>query len=173
MERKNHERVSSILGVAQRKEESMARTANEREWQNMIKKEQEALKREEKIETVQRIARAQEYKKKMILDKIEYDNSKGQAIKQEKQELFSTRATIRREADRQKQKILETFEKMRRKGRLDRGILAQFGVSVPDPVFEDPANEGAHDDDIGATRNHAAVRRGSAVESQMNPIEME
>jgi hypothetical protein len=41
MERKNHERVSSILGVAQRKEESMARTANEREWQNMIKKEQE------------------------------------------------------------------------------------------------------------------------------------
>ena len=67
MERKNHERVSSILGVAQRKEESMARTANEREWQNMIKKEQEALKREEKIETVQRIARAQEYKKKMIL----------------------------------------------------------------------------------------------------------
>lgn len=55
----------------------MAKTANEREWQNMIKKEQEALKREEKIETVQRIARAQEYKKKMILDKIEYDNSKG------------------------------------------------------------------------------------------------
>ena len=54
---------------------------------------------------------------------------------------------------------------MRRKGRLDRGILAQFGVSVPDPVFEDPANEGAHDDDFGATRNHAAVRRGSAVES--------
>ena len=84
MERKNHERVSSILGVAQRKEESMARTANEREWQNMIKKEQEALKREEKIETVQRIARAQEYKKKMIMDKIEYDNSKGLAIKHEK-----------------------------------------------------------------------------------------
>jgi hypothetical protein len=28
------------------------------EWQNMIRKEQEALRREEKIETVQRIARA-------------------------------------------------------------------------------------------------------------------
>ena len=36
----------------------MAKTANEREWQNMIRQEQEALKREEKIETVQRIARA-------------------------------------------------------------------------------------------------------------------
>ena len=58
MERKNHERVNSILSIAQRKEESMAKTANEREWQNMIRKEQEALRREEKIETVQRIARA-------------------------------------------------------------------------------------------------------------------
>lgn len=58
MERKNHERVNSILSIAQRKEDSMAKTANEREWQNMIRKEQEALRREEKIETVQRIARA-------------------------------------------------------------------------------------------------------------------
>ena len=57
MERKNHDRVNSILSIAQRKEESMAKTANEREWQNMIRKEQEALKREEKIETVQRSAR--------------------------------------------------------------------------------------------------------------------
>jgi hypothetical protein len=39
MERKNHDRVNSILGIAQRKEESMAKTANEREWQNMIRKE--------------------------------------------------------------------------------------------------------------------------------------
>jgi hypothetical protein len=39
MERKNHERVNSILSIAQRKEESMAKTANEREWQNMIRKE--------------------------------------------------------------------------------------------------------------------------------------
>ena len=78
----------------------MAKTANEREWQNMIRKEQEALKREEKIETVQRIARAQEYKKKIIMDKIEYDNSKGESLKLEKERLFSSRAQIRREADR-------------------------------------------------------------------------
>ena len=102
MERKNHDRVNSILGIAKRKEENMAKTANEREWQNMIRQEQEALKREEKIETVQRIARAQEYKKKIIMDKIEYDNSKGESLKQEKERLFSSRAHIRREADRQK-----------------------------------------------------------------------
>ena len=62
---------------------------------------------------------------------------------------------------------------MRRKGRLDRSILVQFGVSVPEPVFEDPANEGGHDEELGMTRNGGAARRGSALESQMNPIDME
>ena len=124
MERKQHQRVNSILGVAQRKEEVMAKTANEREWQMMIRKEQESLRREEKQDNVQRIARAQEYKKKIIMDKIEYDSSKADSLKLEKERLFSSRATIRREADRQKQKILESFEKMRRKGKLDPSILA-------------------------------------------------
>ncbi len=54
---------------------------------------------------------------------------------------------------------------MRRKGRLDRTILAQFGVSVPEPVFEDPANEGEHEEDLGVSRNGGAARRGSAIES--------
>jgi hypothetical protein len=36
------------------------------------------------------------------MDKIEYDNSKGESLKQEKERLFSSRAQIRREADRQK-----------------------------------------------------------------------
>jgi hypothetical protein len=165
MERKQHERVNSILGVAQRKEEIMAKTANEREWQMMIHKEQEALRREEKQANVQRIARAQEYKKKIIMDKIEYDSNKADSLKLEKERLFSSRAIIRREADRQKQKILETFEKMRRKGRLDRTILSQFGVNMPDPVLEDPDNEGANHEDGGETRNGVVARRGSALVS--------
>lgn len=54
---------------------------------------------------------------------------------------------------------------MRRKGRLDRTILAQFGVSVPEPVFEDPANEGEQEENLGVSRNGGAARRGSAIES--------
>lgn len=40
----------------------------------MIKREQEMLRREEKWANVERIARAQEYKKQQILGKIEYDS---------------------------------------------------------------------------------------------------
>ena len=57
------------------------------------------------------------------MDKIEYDNSKTENLQAEKKKLFSSRAQIRREADRQKQLIVETFEKMRKRGRLDRSIL--------------------------------------------------
>jgi hypothetical protein len=39
MERRQQERVSSITNEARKKEEIMARTANERDWQMMIKKE--------------------------------------------------------------------------------------------------------------------------------------
>jgi hypothetical protein len=71
------------------------------------------------------------------LDKIEYDNSKTENLQAEKKKLFSSRAQIRRDADRQKQLILETFEKMRKRGRLDRSVLMQFGVVVPEAVIEE------------------------------------
>jgi hypothetical protein len=32
---------------------------------------------------------------------------------------------------------LETFEKMRKRGRLDRSVLMQFGVVVPEAVIEE------------------------------------
>ena len=112
----------------------------------MIKKEQEMLKREEKWETVERIARAQEYKKSLILEKIEYDNLKTQTLMSEKERLFASRASIRREADKQKQAIMDQFKKTRKKGKLDRTALAQFGIAPvggasPEPIREDPENE--------------------------------
>jgi hypothetical protein len=72
----------------------------------------------------------------LILDKIEYDNAKTESLQEEKKRLFSSRAQIRREADRQKQLIMETFEKMRKRGRLDPAVLVQFGVAIPEEVKE-------------------------------------
>lgn len=102
MEKISTQRVEFIKSKAQQREESMTKTMTQREWQLMIKKEQEMLKREEKWQTVERIARAQEYKKSLILEKIEYDNMKTQTLMSEKERLFASRASIRREADRQK-----------------------------------------------------------------------
>ena len=81
MEQRAHERVESIKSKAHQREESMSKTQSQREWQLMIRREQEMLRREEKLENVERISRAQEYKKQQILDKIEYDNSRGVAVR--------------------------------------------------------------------------------------------
>ena len=75
-ERQLTERVEQIKSKAHHRDESMSKTQSRREWQLMIKREQEMLRREEKWANVERIARAQEYKKQQILDKIEYDSHK-------------------------------------------------------------------------------------------------
>jgi hypothetical protein len=58
--------------------------------------------------------------------------------------LFQSRSQIRREAERQKQAILNTFEKMRRKGHIDRTALSQFGIALAGPgaIKEEHEEEG-------------------------------
>ena len=41
----------------------MSKTQSQRDWELMMKKEYELLRREEKLESVERIQRAQNYKK--------------------------------------------------------------------------------------------------------------
>ena len=85
----------------------------------MIKREMELLKREEKMETVDRISKAQDYKKTKILEKIDYDNEKSALLRREKEKLLETRFAVRREADKQKATILEAIEAMKKKGKID------------------------------------------------------
>jgi hypothetical protein len=66
----------------------------------MIKKEMDLLKREDKLENVDRITKAQGYKKSKILEKIEYGNLKSEVVKKEKEKLLETRFVVRREADK-------------------------------------------------------------------------
>ena len=40
----------------------------------MLKREMDLIKREEKFENVTRIAKAQDYQKQKVLEKIDYDN---------------------------------------------------------------------------------------------------
>lgn len=66
----------------------------------MIKRELDLIKREEKVENVERISKAQDYKKQKILEKLEFDNMKGEQIRKEKEKLLDTRFSVRREADK-------------------------------------------------------------------------
>ena len=78
----------------------MARTQNEREWSLMLKREMDLIKREDRLENVDRISRAHDYKKSKILEKIDFDHYKGEHIKKEKEKLMETRFAVRKEADK-------------------------------------------------------------------------
>lgn len=85
----------------------------------MLKKEMDMIKREDKLENVERIAKATEYKKAKILEKIQFDNMKTQVVQREKEKLMETRFSVRREAEKQKTQIMTVFESMKKKGKID------------------------------------------------------
>ena len=117
----------------------MNKTQTEREWSLMIKKELDLIKREEKFENVERIARAQNYKKQKILEKIEFDNLKSEHVRHEKAKLLDSRFAVRREADKQKHQILEAFETLKKKGKIDPQSLQSLGIDLQ--IKEDPKAE--------------------------------
>ncbi len=77
MEAREYNRIDQIKSKRAEKNSVMDKTASEREWQLLYKKELEMIKREDRLENVARIAKAQDYKKNKILEKIDYDNAKS------------------------------------------------------------------------------------------------
>jgi hypothetical protein len=53
------------------------------------------------------------------MEKIDYDNMRTVHIKNERSKLSESRFQVRREADRQKKTILDVFENMKKRGRID------------------------------------------------------
>ncbi len=66
----------------------------------MLKKEIDLIKREQKMDNVDRISKANDYKKQKILEKIEFGNQKTNHLNAEKEKLLETRFVVRHEADK-------------------------------------------------------------------------
>jgi hypothetical protein len=66
----------------------------------MLKREMDLIKREDKLENVERISKAQDYKKAKVLEKIEFGNMKTEHVKKEREKLMETRFAVRREAEK-------------------------------------------------------------------------
>lgn len=77
MHNNNEMRIKEILDKRGEKERLMQMTSEKREYELMLKRELELMKREERLENVERIARANDYRKDKLLTKIEHDNLKG------------------------------------------------------------------------------------------------
>jgi hypothetical protein len=73
------------------------------------------------------------------LEKIEFGNMKSEHLKKEREKLLETRFAVRREADKQKQTILEAFEGMKKKGKIDNTQLAKLGLDLA--IQEEPLSE--------------------------------
>jgi len=80
-------------------------------------------------------------------------------VKQEREKLLETRFHVRREADRQKQHIMETFEQLKKKGKIDNASLKKLGLASE--IKEDPHAEETSplsDIDIVKGRQHREMK---------------
>ena len=74
-------------------------TMEEKQKQLTLKKEYENLKRKDRVKTVERIQRQNEYQKSKVQRKIELDNMRSLALKSEKEQIMEKRKVMRKEAE--------------------------------------------------------------------------
>ena len=81
-----------------------------RDWEQFVKREMEMMKREERLENVARIARANAHSQHKIMLKIEKDKLKAEKIARDKAEIMAKRAKIRQRADEEKAEMVKKVE---------------------------------------------------------------
>ena len=86
------------------------------------------MKREERLENVERINKANRYAAQKVKDKIEFDKARGEAIQKEKADALSTRFMVRRQADKQKREMLDKVELLKKKGNITHADMAALGL---------------------------------------------
>ena len=96
------------------------------------------LQREERLENVKRISKANEYQNQKISEKIEQDKLKGDMIMKEKAEMLETRFAVRRQAEKEKRELMESVEHLKKKGNLNKAELAKLGLGEIDEKEELP-----------------------------------
>jgi len=118
MEEIEKDRQDRVLKKLTEQERQVQMSKEKQVQEGTIKKEVKSIQREDRVENVQRIARAQEFQRQKMLEKIEEDNAKARKIKEDMQKLLETRKRLRAEADMQKQAVLANFERLKKEGNL-------------------------------------------------------
>ena len=101
------------------------------------------IQREDRMENVERIGRANQHHQQKIMKKIQEDNLRGEALQMEKNALLETRFAVRRQAEQQKTVLMKTVEQMKKKGNFDKNELAKMGINV-----SSNADSEEHDGDV-------------------------
>ena len=117
-----------LINNRHQKESKLKLVANHKNYSLKLKKEMELIKREERLENVQRIAKANQYQKDLIKSKIAEQDQRGASLKKEKEKMLETRFTIRRKADKQKKKLLDKVEQLKSTGKFNKESMVQLGI---------------------------------------------
>jgi hypothetical protein len=65
----------------------------------------------------------------LIAEKIEKDAMRSQRLAEEKKDLFDMRLSMRRDADKNKVKIMATLDKLKSKGEIKPSMLTKLGIN--------------------------------------------
>lgn len=119
METNEEAKKKAILDKTEEINSKVQKVQSQQKQERKRKAELAALKREDREETVNRITKMNEYRRDKLQEKIETDNDRSAKILSEKSLLVQTRQTLRKKVERQKAKVLEAFEKMKKNGKID------------------------------------------------------
>lgn len=119
MEMREEDKRTVVLKKINENEKKVEKTKEKVKTERVKKAEEAAIKREDRVENVNRISKMNEYTREQLLEKIEADNEKSRKVQMEKQALLTARSQLRRDIEQQKSKVLEEFERMKKKGKLD------------------------------------------------------
>ena len=80
MQKNLEEQTQNLITAREQRELKMKKANEDREYQIMVKKEMEMINRENKLENVARIGRANEHEHQKVMQKIQADKDKAEEI---------------------------------------------------------------------------------------------
>jgi len=133
MSKIEEERREGILHKLGETDEMVKRTQEAAEKERKEKSLSTAIKRRDREENVKRIEKINEYQRGKTMEKILMDNERAEKIRMEKESLLMARQNLRKQIDSQKEEMLEVFEKVKKKGKLDAEDLKKLKLQETSP----------------------------------------
>ena len=160
------QRKKHIVDKRQERNYKVEYTHKQREEELKLRKEMENLKRKDRQETVERIAKIQQYKREKVFEKIVQDDMRSMHIRSEKENLLEARKEMRKQADLQKQQMMETFDKMKLKGKVDQKELSKLGIESGSFI----SGHSAHLSPIRPLNKHMGPKQSKQASSSKNLV---
>ena len=88
------------------------------------------IKREQRLDNVARIARANAHAQHKVMLKIQADMDRSTALQEQKAALLEKRFAVRRQVNSEKTELMKKVEAMKRTGNFDKAQLAKFGINL-------------------------------------------